>query len=182
MTAILAYSDGVNVWIAGDGFCGDELKKDICKNPKTYVINGQLAVGISGFIRQEMILQKVLKTQAPKKITEEWLLFCLPDLLQEAMDSRNALVEKDGQRTAGDSSYILGLLGKIYYLDNDFGVWETAKNIASVGSGREYCLGALSAMPKEALDSDPEGCLVKALGIASEWSPWVNPPFTISKV
>jgi ATP-dependent protease HslVU (ClpYQ) peptidase subunit len=182
MTAVIAYSNGSNVWIAGDGYCGDEMKKDICKNPKTYVINGQLAVGISGLIRQEMILKKVLKTYAPKKITSRWLLFDFPDILQETMKKCNALIERDGQQTAGDSGYIFGLMGKIYYLDTDFGIWETAKNIASIGSGREYCLGALSAMSKKTLNLDPEKCLIRALEIASEWSPWVTPPFTISKV
>lgn len=181
MTVIVAYSDGQNVYIAGDSFCGDENKRDICQTPKVYTVAGKLAVGLSGFIRQELILQQVLQTTNPEKITHDWIRFTLPDIFQKALQARGAIVEKDGQATAGDCAYILGFEGKIYILENDFGVWESRNSYTAIGSGREYALGALAALQKE-LPKDPELTMTKALAAAAKWCPWVMEPFCIVKV
>ena len=180
MTAVVAYSDGTKVWLAGDSFCGDESKKDICEASKVYQI-GNLGIGICGYVRQELILESILRSINPSDFSDEWLRFVLPDILHDTMKAKGAVVEKDGQSTFGNSHYILALSGKLYYLESDFGVWEVKKNIAAIGAGREYTLGALSATPKS-LKEDPAKALVKALKIASEWSPWVVGPYSVIEV
>ncbi len=180
MTAVVAYTNGRTIWMAGDGFVGDDNKKDISKSSKVYQI-GNLGVGLCGHVRQELILESVLRSSDPKDFTEDWLKFSFPDLLLETMKSKHAIVDDNGQASFGESHYILGLNGKLFYLENDFGIWEVKKNIAAIGAGREYTLGALSAMP-QSLQQYPERTLVKSLKIAAEWSPWVTAPYTTIKV
>lgn len=180
MTAVVAYSNGTSVWIAGDSFCGDENKKDICEAPKVYQV-GKLGVGLCGRVRQELILESVLRSVNPSDFSEDWLKFVLPDILHDTMKAKGAVVEENGQATFGNSHYILALNGKLFYLESDFGVWEVKKNIAAIGAGREYVLGALSAMPKT-LEENPEKALVKSLKVAAQWSPWVIGPYNVIKI
>ena len=177
MTAVIAYTNGTKVWLAGDSFCGDENKRDLCEASKVYQI-GKLGVGLCGFVRQELILESVLRAANPNDFSDEWIRFVLPDLLHETMKMKGAVVEKDGQSTFGNSSYILALEGRLYYLESDFGVWEIKKNVAAIGAGREYALGALTMVPKS-LAKDPEKTLKKVLDAASEWSPWVIGPHSV---
>ena len=136
MTAVIAYSNQKTVWLAADSFCGDENKKDICETPKVYQI-GKLGIGLCGSIRQELILENVLRSINTLDFTEEWLKFTLPDILHDTMKAKGAVIEENGQSTFGNSHYILTLNGKLFYLESDFGIWEVKKNIAAIGAGRD---------------------------------------------
>jgi ATP-dependent protease HslVU (ClpYQ) peptidase subunit len=181
MTAIVAYTNGSKVWIAGDHFVGNDSKKDLCKTSKVYKI-GNLGVGFCGYHRQGLILESVLKNVDPKIFSDKWILFTLPDLLFDTMQTKGALINEEGQFTLGDSCYILAFNGLIYYLESDFGVWKTKKNVAAIGTGQEYALGALSALGDKNIKKYPKKCLIKALKIAAMWSPWVTPPFNTIEI
>lgn len=180
MTAIVGYSNGKKIWLAGDSFIGDESNKNLCAEPKVYKI-GKLAIGICGYVRQELILESVLKSVNPDDFSDEWLRFVFPDMLHDVMKSKGAIVEDSGQSTFGNSNYIFGLHGKLYYLENDFGIWESKKNVAAIGIGRQYCLGSLTTL-SSTLIKYPEKALIKSLKVASEWSPYVTGPFNIISV
>lgn len=176
MTVICAYTDGSTVWLAGDSFIGDLSSKNKCKESKVYKV-GNLGIGVCGTVRQELVLESLLRSIHPDQITEEWLKFGLPDQFQDALKARGATVERDGQSTLGECSYLFALNGKIFYMEEDFGVWEPKENIASIGAGRHFALGALSMVPKE-LAKDPLEYLNRSLKVACRLSPYVSKPFT----
>lgn len=184
MTAIVAYTDGKTIYMAGDSFIGDDATKDSCKAPKVYQVGKNLLVGLCGQVRQELLLESFLKKTFPKKtsmVTEDWIKFEMPNLLFHYFKDNGAVVEREGAHTLGDSEYILGFDGKLFYLNDDFGVWETKENVASIGAGKQYCLGALHVL-KEELSGNPEAVLIKSLEAAEKWCPLVTGPFILRKI
>ncbi len=184
MTAIVAITNGKNVWMADDSFCGSENVLDLCKSAKVYKI-GKLGIGLCGRIRQELILEKTLTKLILKdkiEITHDWLKFELPDILVKEMRMASATSEKNGQLTLGDSSYMLAFDGKIYYLDDDFGIWDSQRDIAAIGAGRYYALGSLQTLQEIKNNLSPEKKLIKSLEVSTKWSVWVAPPYTVIKV
>lgn len=184
MTSVIAVSDGKSVWLAGDSFCGDEKKKDICKSSKVYKI-GPLGIGLCGMVRQELILEKILRNLIEKQnviVSHDWLKFELPDILCKEMKDRFGTVDKNGQATLGESAYMLAFDGVIYYLDDDFGIWDSQRSIAGIGAGKQYTLGALKSMMLYCPNMTIEQKMKNALEIAHEWSIWVEPPYTLVKI
>lgn len=184
MTAIIALTNGKNVWMAGDSFCGDEDKKDLCKTSKVYKV-GPIGIGLCGMVRQELIVEKTIRRLIEEenvKVTHDWLKFELPDILVAEMRERHATVDKENQATLGDSAYMIAFGGKIYYLDDDFGIWDSQRKFAAIGSGKQYALGAMAALDKISSELSPEDKVRLCLDCAHDWSIYVCPPYTCIKV
>ena len=183
MTAIVALVHNGKVHMAGDSFCGSETQKNLCKEPKVYKV-GALGVGLCGMVRQELILEKTIRKAIETDgivVTHKWIKFELPDLIADAFEGKSATVEDRSQITMGESAYMIAFDGRIYYLDDDFGIWESQRPIAAIGIGKQYALGALSVNMKLPYTT-PEEMLTGALEIAHEWSIWVEPPYRIITV
>ena len=179
MTVVIAYSNGKNVWLAGDSFCGTTSQKGRCAEPKVYTA-GALGVGICGSPRHEKILEDIIRSSNPNDFTEHWVKFVLPDLFVDALKQKNALQEKDGQASIEGSSYLFVLNGNIYHLEEDFSVWQTKDNVAAIGLGLEYAMGALTVLKNK--KEKPEEILLETLKACEELCPGVVGPFTIIKV
>lgn len=185
MTCIIAIVDGQhNVWLAGDSFCGDDNIRNMCNASKVYKV-GPLGIGLCGYVRQELIIEQTIRQALEKdnvQVTHDWIKFELPNLISKNMHTNNAIINKDGQSTMGKSSYLIAFDGRLYYLDDDFGIWETSKKIAAIGAGKYYALGALQAIINSGVYSTPEQMLLDSLKVSCEWSNWVVPPYTTIKV
>lgn len=183
-------TDGQTVYMAGDSFCGDDQKKDGCRDPKVHLV-GPIGVGIAGHVRHEIILERILRKKFHGKTTRDfdpeavhnWLKFTLPDSLSSAVAKRTAGKEESGERNSMDgSTYLIGAYGRIYYVEDDYAVWEPNRNIASVGCGAQYALGALDALRELSNPIDPVVVLKKALQVASKWNSFVMEPYTFIEV
>lgn len=186
MTAVVAMSSGGKVYMAGDSFCGDADKRDACLDSKVYKV-GPLGVGLCGHVRQELILERVLRDNlecvSPVTMSHEWIKFELPDLVMKEMKDRNAVVDDDtNQATLGESAYMIAFDGHIYYLEDAFCIWESSRPFAAIGIGSQYALAALDALVTYGKKSSPEKTLHRALRITAKWNPWVIPPYTYIEV
>lgn len=182
MTCVVALKTHNTVILGADSFCGNDEVSDLCHKPKVYKV-GSLGVGICGQVRAEQILEKTLKKVIPPQeevepITEDWLLFSLPNILRKAMKKHEVLVENEGSFEMGDSEYMFVFQNDIYYLDENFGIWKTKRNYGAIGSGKQYALGALAALENKTVGFDnPSNAVKIALKAAATWSPWVREPF-----
>mgnify|MGYP001592702543 CR=1 FL=1 len=181
MTCVIAIVAGDRTILAGDSFCGEESLSNLCKAPKVYTV-GPVGIGISGALRTEQILEKTLRYHLPrkKKITHNWLINDLTEIIRKAMKEPGALTEKDSVSEFTESSYILTFQNTIYLFEGDFGLWSPARNFAAIGLGRGLAVGALAQCEKRGwLQKDPERCALEALEIAADWSTWVRGPFLV---
>lgn len=188
MTCIVALrTTNKTVILGGDSFCGDDEVVNLCRAPKVYKV-GPIGVGLCGQVRSEQILEKTLKKVVPEQeekgeLTEEWLVYKLPNIIRKAMKKHGALCEDQGAHQLNDSEYIFAFNGKIYFLDEDFGLWDTQYKYGAIGSGKPFALGALAyASETPQMEENPHRVVQMALEAAAKWSPWVRAPFTMVEV
>jgi len=81
----------------------------------------------------------------------------------------------EGQKDGG--VFLLGYKNKLYEIESDFQVGESAKNYNSVGCGDNYALGSLFST--EGTDLSPIERIHKALQAATEFSTGVQGPYYI---
>ena len=175
MTAVAAYTNGEKVWMAGDSFCGHEESTDLCAESKIIpAAQGKLLVGVCGTIRQSVVLESTLRmldNMKPEIITADYIRNDFPTMFLQQLEEHNALPEMEGQKILGNAGYLFAIEGRIFYMEADFGVWESSKPIAAIGAGRTLVVGALSRSYKTlAKSTKPQNELFKALEVASEWS------------
>jgi hypothetical protein len=191
MTVVVAIAcDDGSVVMSGDSFCGDEDIRNLCVAPKVYQV-GPIGVGIRGMVRQEQCVEVVIRNAvaAEEEITEDWIKFVLPDKIRNAMKTVGASVEVEGMQQLKDSSYLIAFNGKIFFIEEDFGVWESRRPVAAIGSGRAFAYGAIDALLHTYQEpaynwSDFKPDLDEALKAASlamkaaeNWCPWVCGPY-----
>lgn len=183
MTVVVALrcSDG-SVVMGGDSFCGDEDVLDVCLAPKAYMV-GPVGVGICGGVRTEQILERTLREVIPEKkdVTAKWLQSDLTDILHETMSDQKVVTSTEGFHSLKDSSYLLVFDGVIYHLEEDFSLWDSRRNFAAIGAGKQFALGALGVQLSRLgrfPDVEEATTMVQwALQTTATWSPWVCSPF-----
>jgi ATP-dependent protease HslVU (ClpYQ) peptidase subunit len=180
MTCVVAIADGYGkIIMGGDSFCGDQYHLDMCKEPKVYTV-GEVGVGIAGSVRAEHIFTRIINDMVPEKkdITKDWIVCELAETIRVAMKEYGCLKEQEGISGMNDSEYLLAHKGSIYYFENDFGVWESSRPYAAIGSGRSAALGSLSTFDMHSHHglTEREMCEI-ALLVAEQQSPWVRGPF-----
>lgn len=189
MTVVVAVAcDDGTIFMGGDSFCGDEEILNLCRAPKIYKV-GPVGVGLCGLVRSEQVLSRTLKEHIPEKkeITYEWLKNDLADYVHEAMKEHGAIHEKEGWHEMKESAYLLTFDGVIYFFDADFGLWDSRRPIAAIGTGCQFAYGAMEAMmvdyPGEKPSVEHAKKMVEvALNVATTWSPWVQGPYEYLRI
>lgn len=188
MTCIVALKTiNKTVVLGGDSFCGDDEVANLCHAPKVYKV-GPIGVGLCGQVRTEQILERILKKVIPKQeergeLTEEWLVYKLPNIIRKAMKKHGVLDEEQGTDQLDDSEYIFAFDSKIYFLNKDFGFWDTQHQYGAIGAGKQFALGALAyASETSKVKKSPHQVVQMALEAAATWSPWVRAPFAMVEV
>jgi hypothetical protein len=82
---------------------------------------------------------------------------------------------KDGEDLGG--KFLVGYRGQLYAIEDDFQVARMSDDVASVGCGCEFALGAMHA----SAGLSPRKRILKALEIATHLSAGVRPPFVIEE-
>jgi ATP-dependent protease HslVU (ClpYQ) peptidase subunit len=70
-------------------------------------------------------------------------------------------------------------MGRLFLIDTDMQVGESANDFDAIGCGRAYALGALAATLKFRENRDPEGHIRTALAFAERFSGGVRGPYTV---
>lgn len=94
-------------------------------------------------------------------------------LKQHFIDEK--LVDERNRFTGVETSFIIGLKGKIFYMFRDFSAYEPNDAIGAIGSGGPHAMGALAALSR----STPENRIRKSIEIASKYDAQTGGPISV---
>jgi len=179
MTCIVGLKHKKKVYIGGDSCTTAGYETRATSQKKVFRIGNNdnaMLIGNSGSLRTQQILKYNV---TPPKITqsvEKYLVREFVPLLRKTLKEHGWIKkENETEEISGQGGFIIGLKGQIFCIYQDFQVHAVEDNIHSIGSGGEYALGAMLAMP----NSPPKQRILTALSIAGELTMSVSAPYYV---
>lgn len=174
MTCIVAVADDGIVYMGADsassawGYNYVHSRKDA----KVFKL-GEAVVGFTSSWRMGQVLHYELKLPEVPEGCElhEYMVRCFVPKLREAAKAAGALTTKEGTESLGQ--FLVGLRGRIFCVESDFGVGEYMQDYAACGCGMMCAEGALYA----AALLPPLDRLRVALNAAAKHTEGVRAPF-----
>ena len=179
MTVIIGYADGKNVWMVGDDVaCNGEFSECI-SGSKVFKLNDNMLIGYTSSFRMGQILQYGIKIPSIKKgeDVDKYMRTYLVDKIIYAFEKANYSKISDNEAKGG--TFIIGFLGRIFTVQDDFSVVEYKSPFASVGCGYQYALASMETM-EQFKDNFPshenyiENALKTSLKVSCKFSPYVK--------
>lgn len=174
MTCIVGLRHGKDVLVGGDssGIAGWELT--IRKDPKVF-ISGRYAIGFTTSFRIGQLLQHKLKLPAPPKTDSDLYAFMVNEFVEATRECLKAggVASKDKEVEQG-GTFIVAVSGRLFVVESDYQVVESALPFVAIGSGSSYALGSLATSKGE-----PVARVEKALAVAEQFSIGVRGPFHV---
>lgn len=171
MTCIVGLVRDGRVYMGGDSAAVDESHRMQVTEPKVFR-HGPMIIGDAGAFRAGQVLRYCLKAGELNGWGHgdplAWLVEVFIPPLRQVLEDHG--VEKD-QRC----DMLVGLRGRLFQIDEEFQVLESAESFAAIGSGRDYALGALCALGDW---HDPEFNVKRALEVSEQWCSSVKGPWT----
>ncbi|WP_381797272.1 hypothetical protein [Streptomyces niveus] len=173
MTAIVGLVHKRRVHLAGDsaGVAGYQLT--IRADPKVF-LNGPYAMGFTSSFRMGQLLHHAFTPPHPEGPLERFMVTTFCDAVRTCLKD-GGYARKDAEQEQG-GTFLVGIAGRLFTVDSDYQVAESADGYAAAGCGDELALGALHATA--ALDVKPRQRLTAALTAAAHHSAGVRGPFT----
>ena len=180
MTCIVGIVDPAGKVIIGGDACGTDnwSNATIYKTPKVFKI-GDAIVGYSGSYRMGQIIQyqaphldKLLCIQDPlRHLVNEWI----PKVQELLTQAKQSKLDNSVQISGG--CFLLGYMGRLFSVEENFSILESDDNYAAYGSGYLYALGSLHSTIRTKLT--PKKRVMFALEAAAHHNGGVAGPFTI---
>ena len=169
MTAIVAIRDGHRVWIGGDSACSSDDTIEVQRDAKVRK-RGEIVLGTAGDGRWETALH--FGVDIPRVIADldKWVAIELTEAIRGYLKGTG---ETGDEKPDGDA--LIGVRGRIYYLDSTLCTWKPLDPYGAVGSGSVAALSALDA----GIRGTPKHRIKRALEIAEKRTPFVRRPFRI---
>lgn len=173
MTCIVGMAKGGRVILGADSAgVGGAYNKHIRRDRKVFR-NGELIFGFTSSFRMGQLLEFNL---SPPPINEgqeayNYAVKALIPAIRQTLKDGGYTKTVDGQECGG--TFIIGFRGRLFTIYDDYQVAETIGDVAAVGCGEAYALGAMHALP----DAAPMERLVAGLNAAVAYSAGVAPPF-----
>lgn len=178
MTTIVGVVDGPTVYIGGDSLSSDGWRVDSRRDPKVFT-NGPYVIGFTDSWRMGQILNVAFTPTEPPADGSLWRFMAGPFIKQvrEALKA-NGWAKKDNERESG-GRFMVGVHGRLFNVDSDFHVAETAHPYDAIGGGYLVALGALSAITRCASLFGGRACVEVALQAAAQHTASCREPWTI---
>ncbi len=176
MTCIAALVHKNHVWMGGDsaGISGTDIR--VRADSKVFH-NGDFLFGCCGSFRMINLLKyNFVPPENELDLEEhEFLSTIVTAELRKVFNDGGFARTQEGSEVGG--TFLLGYSGRLYHVDEDYqvGFYDPQEEIASVGCGSQYALGAMYAIPNAA----PKRRLLVALEAAARFSAGVRGPFLI---
>jgi ATP-dependent protease HslVU (ClpYQ) peptidase subunit len=151
------------------------------KSPKLFKAGqNRFLIGVTGTLRPIQILKYVVKypDQAKGEDTEEFMATKIVSAFREAF-KEEGYSEVENNKETQDSSYLIGYSGRLFLMESNFSISESAWGYDAIGCGAPYAKGAICALPET---MDTEERIRRALTAADLWSIGVAPPFVIESI
>lgn len=172
MTCIAALVDNGKVYIGADSGGSDGNTHSVRKDPKLTLV-GEYLIGFTTSYRMGQI---IIYSAIPPCTDTDLHRFMATDFvnhIRKVAKENGALISQNSVEYLG--TFIVGLRGRLFVVDSDFGIAEPACGYAAVGSGGQCATGALYATHGQ----KPHSRIERALSAASQHAVGVLPPFVI---
>ena len=177
MTCIVAIRKGEKAYLGADAAAVNSMQITPRKDPKVFM-NGQFGIAYTSSFRMGDILQYSWKapTWRPSEISLEAFMrtVFIDSIIQIFRDKGYGKSSADSDKTGG--SFLVGVQGRIFTIQDDFQVGEELLDYLADGSGFAYAYGSLHSTGGV---KDPKERLTMALEAAAFFAPGVQGPFTI---
>jgi len=176
MTCIAGVVKGNTVWLAGDRAATDGgLNRTLIKEPKVFQ-KGDIGFGVCGLPKVMDALQHTI--ELPIQAGGDDKGFLVGEVVPTVRDGLKRLEcteEHNGQQYY-HGAMLIAYRGRLYQLEGNFQLVESANGFDAVGSGGEAALGSLRATKGQ---RNPKKRLLEALKVSAENNAGVAPPFDV---
>jgi hypothetical protein len=188
MTCIVGITNGKNVWMGGDSFGGNDFHMQKVRDPKVFELKVEvlgesehepMLIGGCGSFRMLNVLEYSLDIPSFDRRLEvrHWMVEFFAEQVRTSFKKKGLLQTHHETEESVYGAFLVGFLGELYTLQQDFAVIAWAEKEHATGAGEEYALGSLYATRGRI--KTPSKRVELALEAAVEFSPCVLPPFTI---
>lgn len=173
MTAIAGLVHDGRVYLGADSAgVGDHYSLHVRADAKVFA-NGPYVMGFTSSFRMGQLLRWALKVPEPDPDLDRFMATTFIDAVRDCLREGGWLSKESERERGGD--FLVGIAGRLFAVQGDFQVAETADGYAAVGSGYHLSLGALYATRTSRMQ--PEHRLRVALEAAERFNAGVRGPF-----
>ncbi len=144
MTAIAGLVHDGRVHLAGDSALTAGWALTISAHPKVFRA-GPFVIGTSGSPRVAQLMRYTLQPPEPTGDPHRFMATGFVDAVRQALKDGGAATKESERESTGSSFALVGFAGRLFEIQSDYQVSESADGCAAIGSGFEPCLGALYA-------------------------------------
>lgn len=172
MTCIVAIAQEGKVWMGADsaGVAGYDLT--VRRDPKIFRV-GEMLIGFTSSFRMGQLLgyRLALPKHHPDQSVDEYLHYEFVDAVREVLRRGGFVSTPNGREEGGH--FLVGYAGRVFLVEGDFQIAESAHPFAACGCGAAVALGSMHSTP----ELPPNVRLEKALRAAEAFSAGVRAPF-----
>jgi ATP-dependent protease HslVU (ClpYQ) peptidase subunit len=177
MTCIVAVSAKGKVYMGGDSALSDGTDLIVMSDEKVF-LNGQYVIGFCGSYRMAQLLRYSLKPPQPRaQDIRQFMATKFIDAVRQTLSDGGYASKHNNVESGG--RFLVGVKGRIFYVDEDYQIFEPKESYAAVGCGDQIAHGALYAQD---VSTKPDERVRQALRAAERFSAGVRGPFVVRSV
>lgn len=183
MTCIVGLVDKKSVWMGVDSIGSTSYTRMAREDMKLFKypnIDGVMIAYSTSFRMGQILMygEDFLDELSVHKgeVNHKYMVTKFIPKVQKAFDDGGTETQKEGIKTGG--SFLVAVKDKLFSIENDYQVGVNSIGFAADGCGEEIALGSLFSTIK--MEISPKDRVLLALRAASEFSPFVGPPYHIA--
>jgi len=177
VTCIVGFVDRGAVWLGADSAGIDGWDLMVVANEKVFA-RGEFLIGYTTSFRMGQLLRHSL--EVPKRPADQderdYMVTTFVEAVRKCLKD-GGWAEEEKKRESG-GCFLVGYGGRLFQVNADYSVLETADGLNAVGCGGQLALGALHATRGKPARKRLE----IALEAAERWNAGVRGPFVIKRL
>lgn len=190
MTCVVGYvaSDG-SVYVGADSFSGNPRTRNIVKNSKLIRLTAKrgrgkgasLLIGYTSSWRMGQLLRGQLKVPLWKKGVDvfDYLSVDFAEAIRQVFKDAGFANIKENEESGG--YFLVAMDGRLFTVQGDYSVIESADGVDAVGAGEDFALGALHILTGVP-GITPRLIVTMAIAAAEFLSPLVASPIHVESI
>jgi hypothetical protein len=199
MTCIVGLVDDGAVYMGGDSAGVEGLRIGVRADEKVFHLNEKswrtrldprellkpvnhlVVMGFTSSFRMGQLLQYNLRLPKGMANAKDLYGFMVTDFISAVRETlKEGGYSKVSENVESGGTFLVGLRGRLFCIEDDFQVGENIESYHAVGCGSDLALGSMYATGKMGLP--PRERVHLALEAAETWSAGVSQPFVIKSV
>ncbi len=176
MTVIVGLVHRKRVHLSGDSAGVSGYQITVRHDPKVFT-NGPYAFGFTSSFRMGQLLHHAFQAPHPEGSLDRFMATTFIDTVRTCLKDGGWARRTAEQEEAG--TFLVGVHGRLFSIESDYQVAESADQYAAIGCGYDLALGALHATAH--LGLQPRERLTAALRAADHHSAGICAPYTFAK-